>query len=80
MSKPEAEMGLHKPGKFKVFLNALHFRQITLADIGNAHAIMARYPSMAGDPDLGIGNVGNCPDLAGDWGWHKIFLEEQGVK
>jgi len=72
-------MGLHPPSKVKELLNSAHLRQIRPGDIGNAEIILQTFPDLAGDPELGIGNDGDCQSWVGDWGWHRKFLREHNI-
>lgn len=73
------EMDLHQPSKLKLILWMVGLWQIEPGDIGNHHAIINKYRSIGGDPDLGFGNDGDCPDYRGDRGWWKRFLKDHGV-
>ncbi|MCL4390119.1 MAG: hypothetical protein M1484_03685 [Patescibacteria group bacterium] len=76
----DGDLGLHRPGAIKEALNVIGLRPIEPGDIGNAPEIIEKFPDLGGDPELGIGNDGDCPSWVGDKYWYKRFLKENGVR
>ncbi len=72
-------MNLHYPKLHHFILWAIHLREMGPEDIGDPGVIFRLNPGMRGDPDLGIGNEGNCQDYCGDWNWWWKFLFQHGV-
>jgi hypothetical protein len=72
--------GLHRPPAAVELLNTLHVRQIKPTDISSRPGELCQeFASLFGDPELGDGNLGDCPSWCGDWNWYKKFLEQYQV-
>lgn len=78
--KERLELGLHPPSLINRLLERFGIREVSPRDICPAKHLDRLYelfPDLLGDPDIGVGNFGNCQSWRNypEW-WEKLVAEK----